>query len=118
MLEEKYINFVEEWCEVLEHKAFASQHGTYSKNQKTTYFWFKINKKYTKIIKTSNGQDSVHAFLYNQTLDVYKAANWAAPAKGKRFNLLEDFDRILEMCDPSGGYLYNKGGLKVYAKDV
>jgi hypothetical protein len=22
MLEEKYINFVEEWCEVLEHKAF------------------------------------------------------------------------------------------------
>ena len=109
---------VEEWCEVLEHKAFARENGIYSKNQKTTYFWFKINKKYTKIIKTSNGQDSVHAFLYNQTLDVYKAANWAAPAKGKRFNLLEDFDRILEMCDPSGGYLYNKGGLKVYAKDV
>ena len=112
MLEEKYINFVEEWCEVLEHKAFARQHGAYSKNQKTTYFWFKINKKYTKIIKTDHGSDSVHAFLENDTLDIYKAATWNAPAKGARYNLFKDFNDILEVCQPNGGYLYK--GKKVY----
>ena len=32
----EYLNFVEEWCEVLEHKAFARQHGQWSKEQKTT----------------------------------------------------------------------------------
>ena len=112
MLEEKYINFIEEWCEVLEYKAFARQHGAYSKNQKTTYFWFKINKKYTKIIKTDHGSDSVHAFLENDTLDIYKAATWNAPAKGARYNLFKDFNDILEVCQPNGGYLYK--GKKVY----
>ena len=112
MLEEKYINFIEEWCEVLEYKAFARQHGAYSKNQKTTYFWFKINKKYTKIIKTDHGSDSVHAFLENNTLDIYKAATWNAPAKGARYNLFKDFNDILEVCQPNGGYLYK--GKKVY----
>ena len=48
----EYINFVEEWCEVLESKAFARQHGKWSKEQPTTFFHFKINKKYTKIIQT------------------------------------------------------------------
>lgn len=110
---DQYINFVEEWCEVLESKAFDRQHGPYSKENKTTYFWFKINKKYTKIIQTNHGQDSVHAFVDNKTLDIYKASSWNAPAKGKRFNLLENFDRVLEICEPNGGYLYTSR--KVYA---
>ena len=45
----EYINFVEEWCEVLESKAFARQHGKWSKEQPTIFFHFKINKKYTKL---------------------------------------------------------------------
>lgn len=108
-MEDKYINLVEEWCEILEHKAFAKYHGIYSKDKKTTYYWFKINKKYTKIIQTAHGSDSVHAFIDNKTLDVYKAANWAAPAKGVRYNLLENFNDILEVCDPNGAYLYKRG---------
>ncbi len=108
----EYLNFVEEWCEILEHKAFARQHGQWSKEQKTTYFWFKINKKYTKIIQTDYGNDSVHAFLENETLDIYKASTWNAPAKDARYNLLKDFDRVLEVCEPNGGYLYK--GKKVY----
>ncbi len=104
----EYLNFVEEWCEVLEHKAFAKEHGKWSKEQKTTYFWFKINKKYTKIIKTTSGSDSVHAFLENDTLDIYKAATWNAPAKHARYNLFTDFNRILEVCEPNGGYLYQR----------
>jgi hypothetical protein len=112
-MEQQYINLVEEWCEILEYKAFAKYHGPHSKNEKTTYFWFKINKKYTKIIQTTHGQDSVHAFVDNKTLDIYKASSWNAPAKGKRFNLLENFDRVLEICEPNGGYLY--ASRKVYA---
>ena len=108
----EYLNFVEEWCEILEHKAFARQHGQWSKEKKTTYFHFKINKKYTKIIQTDHGNDSVHAFLENETLDIYKAATWNAPAKDARYNLLKDFDRVLEVCEPNGGYLYK--GKKVY----
>jgi len=103
-----YINFVEELCEVLEQKAFASQHGQYSKEKKTTYFWFKINKKYTKIIQTNYGSDSVHAFINNENLDLLKAAAWNLPAKGARYNLAKDFDRILEVCDHHGSYLYNR----------
>lgn len=103
-----HINFVEELCEVLEQKAFAKQHGTYSKEKKTTYFWFKINKKYTKIIQTNYGSDSVHAFIENDTLDIYKAATWNAPAKDARYNLLNDFNNLLEVCDHHGGYLYKK----------
>ena len=108
----EYLNFVEEWCEVLEHKAFARQHGQWSKEKKTTYFHFKINKKYTKIIQTDHGNDSVHAFLENETLDIYKAATWNAPAKDARYNLFRDFDRVLEVCEPNGGYLYKSR--KVY----
>jgi hypothetical protein len=108
----EYLNFVEEWCEVLEHKAFAKEHGKWSKEQKTTYFWFKINKKYTKIIKTTSGSDSVHAFLENDTLDIYKAATWNAPAKDARYNLERDFNKILEVCQSNGGYLYK--GKKVH----
>ena len=104
----EYLNFVEEWCEVLEHKAFARKHGTYSKNQQTTYFWFKINKKYTKIIQTNHGNDSVHAFVDNNTLDIYKSANWNAPVKDKRYHLVDDFNELLQVCDPHGSYLYKR----------
>ena len=109
---DKYLNFVEEWCEVLESKAFARQHGKWSKEQPTTFFHFKINKKYTKIIKTDHGNDSVHAFVDNSNLDILKAATWNAPAKGARYNLERDFNDILEVCESNGGYLYK--GKKVY----
>ena len=109
----EYINFVEEWCEVLESKAFASQHGQWSKEKPTTFFHFKINKKYTKIIRTTHGSDSVHAFVDNSNLDILKAAAWNLPAKGARYNLVENFDRVLEVCDPHGGNLYQKTKAKV-----
>ena len=110
---DKYINFVEEWCEILESKAFARQHGQWSKEQPTIFFHFKINKKYTKIIKTDHGNDSVHAFVDNSNLDIFKAATWNAPAKGARYNLERDFNDILEVCQPNGGYLYKGGKVTV-----
>ena len=98
----EYINFVEEWCEILESK-FQS---TYPTNHPVKY-GFKINKKYTKIIRVdSGGSSSVHAFVDNSNMDILKAATWNSPAKGARYNLAENFDRVLEVCDPHGGYLY------------
>jgi hypothetical protein len=51
---------------------------------------------------------SVHAFIDWETGDVYKAAGWKAPAKHIRFSLRDDesFARMIEVCDPFGGYLY------------
>jgi hypothetical protein len=64
--------------------------------------------KYVKIVQATPGQRFVHAFVDPNTGDVYKAAGWKAPAKGVRFNLLDDasFTRMLSVLDTSGGYLY------------
>ena len=53
------------------------------------------------------------AFVDNSNLDILKAAAWNLPAKGARYNLVENFDRVLEVCDPHGGYLYQKTKAKV-----
>lgn len=101
-----HLSLVQELCEVLESKAFAKYYGKWSKEPRTTFFDFKINKKYTKIIQTNHGSNSVHAFINNDNLDMLKAATWNSPAKDARYNLLRDFNDLLEVCDPHGGYLY------------
>lgn len=69
--------------------------------------------KYVRVVQqygslNGNGQRLVHAFYDPRTGDVYKAAGWKAPAKGVRFNLLDDdsFNRMMTVCDRTGGYLY------------
>jgi hypothetical protein len=47
-------------------------------------------RKYLKIIISTSGNRSIHAFIVRVTGDVYKAANYKAPAKGIRYNLLTD----------------------------
>jgi hypothetical protein len=51
---------------------------------------------------------SVHAFYDPATGDVYKSATWKAPAKGVRYNLLNDqsFDTMMERCGATSAYLY------------
>jgi len=65
-------------------------------------------KKYHKVIMTSHGNRSVHAFIDKITGEVYKPSTWKAPAKGVRYNLLDDESRenCYKRCDWSGGYLY------------
>lgn len=67
-------------------------------------------KKYAKIIHITNpgGQKSAHAFVDLNTADVYKSASWKAPAKGVRYNLLDDKSRkqMYQRADWAGGYLY------------
>jgi hypothetical protein len=65
-------------------------------------------RKYFKVIMSTSGIKSVHAFIDRVTGDVYKVANWKAPAKGIRYNLLTDPDNCYQRADWAGGYLYRR----------
>ena len=67
-----------------------------------------VLRKYWRIVMGDGPHRSVHAFVDPSTGDVYKAAGWKAPAKGVRYNLLDDesFARMLDGIDPFGSYLY------------
>ena len=73
-------------------------------------FYIESGRKYHKLIhQTSQGASrSVHCFIDKKTGEVYKSASWKAPAKGVRYNLLDESSR--EECyaraDWAGGYLY------------
>ena len=65
-------------------------------------------KKYYKVI-VNTGQNSVHAFIDEQ-MNVYKPAGCNAPAKGIRYNLITDIDKLIKILSIQsaycGGYLY------------
>jgi hypothetical protein len=67
-------------------------------------------KKYAKIIHVTSysGQKSAHAFVDLNTGDVYKSASWSAPAKGVRYNLMDEksCEQMYQRADWAGGYLY------------
>ena len=66
-------------------------------------------RKYHKVWMYRNGKrDSIHAFVDKKTGDVLKPASTKAPAKGVRFNLLDEASRedMLSRVGWSGGYLY------------
>ena len=74
-------------------------------------FTFDKGRKYYKVIRHSHhstGQQNVHLFVDIQTGDCYKPANSKAPAKGIRYNLLDDKSRqeMYGRADWSGQYLY------------
>jgi len=73
-------------------------------------FVIEPGNKYLKIVMVSN-QRSVHAFVDKVTGDLYKAKSWKSPAKGVRFNLFSDIEKLREMGKTygamwAGGYLY------------
>jgi hypothetical protein len=74
-------------------------------------FYIRTGKKFHKIIfyyETENDvHQSTHCFIDRNTGDVYKAASYAQPAKGIRYNILRDMD-ILRNADWAGGYLYKR----------
>lgn len=72
-------------------------------------YYFEKGRKYARIImQTPNGQRSAHAFVDMNTADVYKAASWKGPAKGIRYNLLNDNSKeeMYKRADWAGGHLY------------
>lgn len=69
-------------------------------------------RKYVRIVGDTGGQygRSVECFVDINTGDVLKAAGWKAPAKGVRFNLLDEESKqaLYEACGFANGYLYLK----------
>lgn len=64
-------------------------------------------RKFHKIVQVDDGRRSVHSFV-DQADNLYKAAGWAAPAKGIRYNLNTDLPKLREVIDPFGSYLYKR----------
>ena len=62
-------------------------------------------RKFHKIVKIDTGGRTAHSFV-DQANNLYKAAGWAAPAKGIRYNLNTDMPKLREVIDPHGSYLY------------
>ena len=77
--------------------------GRHRFSQEDPYFTFEEGRKYLKVIYNSYGSRSVHAFVDKVSGDLYKAASWNAPAKGIRYNLLNNPPANV---DPNGSYLY------------
>lgn len=71
-------------------------------------------RKYIKVVhKYSNAAQpddySVHCFVDATTGQVFKPASWQAPAKGARYNLMENPELCYQRADWSGRYLYLRG---------
>ena len=95
--------FVDEYVKVLNNK-------TDSYN-----FYTSRGRRYIKITEVvvdrdgkNTNQVSVHCFVDEKTGLVYKAAGWNAPAKGARYDLLDEASRkrCFANADPYGSYLY------------
>ena len=84
------------------------------KNNIDIYDFYMIEgRKYWKIVMSTDGDyrcQSVHAFVDKSNGDVYKSATFKSPAKGVRYNLLDESSReyVLANCDWSGSYLYQR----------
>ena len=73
-------------------------------------FYLETGRKYYKLVHRSGKSRSVHCFINKTNGDVLKSASWNAPAKGVRYNLLDDNSResCYSNCDAFGSYLYLK----------
>lgn len=65
-------------------------------------------RKFGKVVFAGKWQRSVHSFVDLSTGDLLKAAGWNAPAKGARYNLLRELDKVTAVADPYGSYLYKR----------
>jgi len=73
-------------------------------------FIYEKGRKYAKILHIDNpgGSKSAHMFIDMVTGDCFKPASYKSPAKGIRYNLLDDKSReeMLLRADWCGSYLY------------
>jgi hypothetical protein len=71
-------------------------------------FYIDTLRKYYKVVMNDGNQSHSHCFIDKETGDVFKSASWKSPAKGVRFNLLDDNSRVecYKRADWAGGYLY------------
>ncbi len=128
-MKEQVIDLIQQYCDVLRtnyqtfaiegHRKFLDDPETKEYHQQQIdklcegeglyNFYYEKGRKYARIVmQMSNGQRSAHAFVDMNTADVYKAASWKGPAKGIRYNLLDDKSKeeMYKRADFAGSYLY------------
>jgi len=96
--DKQVLTALEKYCHLLQ--MICDKHGV---DKKVTVTW---GTKFYKVVYEGQYQNSVHSFVDRKTGDLYKAAGWAAPAKGVRGNIVTDLKSIADRMDPYGGYLY------------
>jgi len=130
LMQEQILDLIEQFCDVLRtnyQESAITRHRDYvNREENVDYHIEQINqlamgdgvdeyiyergRKYARIIHVSkpSNQRSAHAFVDLNTGDVYKSASWKSPAKGIRYNLLDDKSReeMYQRADWAGGYLY------------
>ena len=87
-----------------------------------TKYIYETGRKYFKVVRVEDEYKSndehrcVEAFIDRQTGDIFKPASWRKPAKGARFNLLDE--QSCQLCfqhlDPFGGHLYANTKQNIY----
>ena len=97
--EQQIIEFVKELCSIVKERAH---------DPSKTEMGLEFGKKYIRVTISTYGAKSVHCFVNASTGDVLKSASYKAPAKGIRYNLLDEQsrERCFRNADPYGGYLY------------
>jgi hypothetical protein len=110
---EKVIDKIEQFCDVLRTNYQSScieRHRQYIEKGENVEYTYVKGKKYAKIVHLSGPakQRSAHAFVDLNTGDVYKSASWQSPAKGVRYNLMDEksCEEMYKRADWAGGYLY------------
>ena len=95
--------FVEEYVKVLNDKT-----DSYNFYTRRGQRYIKITKVVVALDGKNTNQGSAHCFVDKNTGLVYKAAGWNAPAKGARYDLLDEASRkrCFANADPYGSYLY------------
>jgi hypothetical protein len=65
-----------------------------------------FGRKYAKVVKVrEDGSASVHSFIDLNTGDIYKAANWKAPAKHVRGSILSEDGGMGAVSEYGANYL-------------
>lgn len=67
-------------------------------------------RKYIRIFRIEHdGTRSIWCFINPQTGAVLKPASWKGPAKGVRYNIMDDtsYETMCRRIDPHGSFLYN-----------
>ena len=87
-----------------------------------TKYIYETGRKYFKVIRVEDEYKSndehrcVEAFIDRQTGDVFKPASYKKPAKGARFNLIDQIScqLLFQHIDPFGGHLYANTKQNIY----